>query len=178
MDDLQRWVADAVARQASESRTRTRVLLQQAEEDATLSGVLVDLAEQSSGVAVVTAAGNTHPGEIAAVGSDFCVVWTRRDVPVFVPLRGLVAVRAQPGTGHHRLTGDRPAPLGASFGAVLGGVAAERPRVQVHTVSHSVTGELRAAGLDVVFVNADGDPPQPTYLPLTAVSELSVLDVA
>ena len=57
VEDLERWAADARARDAADSRVKERWLRAQAEEDATIAGVLLAMAERREMVVVATAAG-------------------------------------------------------------------------------------------------------------------------
>jgi hypothetical protein len=177
LEDLRRWVADARADEAGAARSRLRALRLQAEEDATFAGLLLDEAERGGEVVVTTVAGALHAGTVAAVGRDFAVVWVRRRLPVFVPLAAVASVRLPPGASG-RFTGDRPPPLDAGLAAVLGAVAGGRPRVRVAPASTATTGVLAAVGTDVCLVHADGEPPVPTYVPMPAVTDLAVLDLA
>lgn len=177
LEEVRRWVADAVASEAATSRSRARSLLQQASEDATFVGTLVDLAERGEELSVVTAAQSTVVGHIAAVGRDFLAIVARSGRTSFIPLRAIAAVRAQPGTRIAVVAGERGAPLDASLAAVVSELAAERMRVHVTTAGHSIAGQLRASGDDVVVVLAEGAQPVPTYVPLTSVVELAVNDL-
>lgn len=177
LDDLRRWVADAVADEAGASRFRARVLRQQAEEEATVAGLALDLAERAADVVVALGGGAAVAGRIVAVGADFLAVRERRELPTFVPLRAVGVLRLAPGTSAGDPTGDRPPPLAASLLAVLGGVAAGRPRVQLSTTAGPLTGRLRAVGADVIALLADGEPATDAYVPVRSLLALTLLDV-
>lgn len=177
LEDLRRWVADAVASEAATSRSRARALLQQASEDATFVGTLVDLAERGEELSVVTAAQSTVVGRIAAVGRDFVAILGRSGRTSFVPHRAIGAVRSQPDTRIAVVAGERTAPLETSLAAVVSELAAERMRVHVTTLGQSVAGQLRASGDDVLVVLPEGAQPVPTYVPLASVVELAVNDL-
>jgi hypothetical protein len=85
-----------------------------------------------------------------------------------------------PGDGRLRaLTGrDDRASRSVTVGLadVLAHAAANYPRVQVHTGTAAVVGELRTVGADVISVHTDGDPPATAYLSLASVSDVSFLD--
>ena len=176
LEGIRQFVADAAARETAESRKRSRRLLQQASEDATFVGTLVDLAEREADLAVVTSDGTTIVGRIAVVGLNFVAIAGRNGRTSFVPTASIAAVRAQPGTRELVVAGERAAPMPASLTAVLVELAAERVRVRITSAGHSVVGELRAAGNDVLVVMADGSPPVPAYVPLASLTELAVSD--
>lgn len=174
---LQRWVADGAADDAASERARVRMLRSVAEEESTFAGVIVALAERGAPVTVATTTGRTHRGRVVAVGRDFMVVREAQAPPVFVAFHAAVSVRPAPGRGGPALTGDRPAPLDASLAAVLGAMAADRPRV--HTAAPGdptvLAGELRAVGADVAVLR--GDDGTPVYVNLGAVAEVVVHDL-
>ena len=174
---LRQWVADAAAREQAESRKRSRVLLQQAAEDATFIGTLVDLAEREEDLSVITSHDTSIVGRIAVIGADFVAVAGRNGRATFVPTKAIAAIRAQPGTRDVVVAGERSAPLHATLAAIVSELAAERVRVHVTSARHSVVGELRAAGEDVLIVLAEGSPPVPTYVPIASVTELTVNDL-
>ena len=172
--DLNRWAADRRADAAAAARARERSLRQQAAETATLAGVLVDLAERRAAVVVRTSSGIVHRGRLVAVGQDFAALTGDGDraPATFVATAALVSVRPVDGPAA-AATGDR-APSDLDLGSVLAGAAVERPRVRVAVGVEQVVGELLAAGLDVVTVRTDGDPPAVVYVPLASVSEVSL----
>ena len=74
--------------------------------------------------------------------------------------------------------GGRTAPLSVSLAALLVGLAADRPRVQVSaTGDEPVAGELRSVGLDVLTLRLDGDASLRAHVRIDAVTELLLLDL-
>src|SRR4051794_41889772 len=61
IEDLERWAADARAREAAEARVRERWLRSQAEEGASLAGILLALAERREAGGLETVAGGRAP---------------------------------------------------------------------------------------------------------------------
>ncbi|MDQ4132111.1 MAG: hypothetical protein M3179_02655 [Actinomycetota bacterium] len=181
-EGLDRWLADARAREAAEARVRERWLRQQAEEEGAFDAVLFDLAERQADVVVVSEAGNRHVGRIEAVGDDFVAVRTTGRRLVLVALHAVAQVRA-PRTAAAATTRreDGAAPeagrrVSVTLADVLARAAGERPRLQVRTAGATLTGHLRAVGVDVVTVTADGDPPAVVYARVASLSEVSLLD--
>ena len=179
--DLERWAADARAREAADARVRERWLQAQAVEGASMAGVLLDLAERRETVVVATVAGRRHRGAVTGVGEDFVAIQAPSGTVTLVALSGLADVRvAERATrSSYRVaanTGDRPGrgSLGARLADVLAQAAAGRPRILVQTAAASVVGDLRAVGLDVLTVQTDGDA-GPVYVSLPSLSEISFL---
>ena len=175
---LERWAAEARVDDAARQRTRERWLLQQAEEGGRLAGVLCDLAEQGAALAVRTRAGRQHQGRIRAVGDDFVAVDPGApggSAAVFVALGALSSVRVTPGSAAAP-TGDRSARTGLRLAEVLAGLAAERERVLIvaHDGEDAVAGSLRSVGLDVAVVRLDGPEPTTVYVPISAITELTL----
>lgn len=146
MTDLSRQLAEWAAAEAAAERSRERWLRQQAEESATLAGVFVDMAERGSPVAVDLRGGaGTRGGAVTSVGADFAVIddW-------FVPFAAVAAVRGE------RVSGDRAVQApGLTFVGALARLAEDRVRVSVTLDGGNVvTGELRAAGDDVVTLTS------------------------
>ena len=75
-DEVERWAAEARARDAADSRVRERWLRRQAEDEAAFAGLLVDLAERGVAVIVTTSGGRHHVGRVEAVGTDFVAMAT------------------------------------------------------------------------------------------------------
>lgn len=170
---LERWVADARVDDAARQRARQRWLRIQAEEEASLVGALVDLAERARPV-VLDVGDHRVRGRIVGVGSDFLAVRTDRGQDVLVRAGAVAVVRAEP--GQRDVVGDRAALVEVALDAVVGPLAAERPEVMIRTRSGTVVrGELRSAGLDVLRLRGDGDPPSPIWVSLGAV-DLLVID--
>lgn len=169
--DLQDLTDRTRARTAVEGRRRRRSLLQQAGEEGTFRGVLADLAERRAPVTLHTLAGRVLDGTISTLASDFVGLTGRRGDTSLVPLGCLTGVRAEPGS--RSTTGDRPSGrLGESLGSALVTLAAERPRVVVHTLAGDrFVGRLWSAGQDVVVVRSGAG--EPTYIRSDAVNDLT-----
>jgi hypothetical protein len=58
---------------------------------------------------------------------------------------------------------------------VLAHPAATRPRVSVVAGSATITGELRAVGVDVLVLETAGEQAALVYIPLPAVTQISLL---
>jgi hypothetical protein len=189
--DLERWAADARAREAADARVRERWLRAQASEEASLAGVLLALAERRETVVVTTSTGRRHRGVVTGVGVDFVVVEVPAGTSTLVVLAavGDVRVAAEDGGPASRVattgasSSDRAGTsddglatttLGVRLGDVLAQAAGQRPRVTVHAGTTSVVGELRAMGGDVLTLRTDGDA-RAVYVPLASLSEVSFL---
>jgi len=180
VEDLERWAADARARDAADSRVRERWLRAQAEEDATMAGVLLAMAERRDVVVVTTAAGRRYRGVVTAVGVDFVAIEVGGGTTTLLALSAVGDVRvADSGpslrtrattTGEGRGRGE----LGVRLGEVLAQAAGQRPRILVQTGATSVVGDLRAVGRDVLTVRPDGGGGA-VYVPLASLSEVSFL---
>jgi hypothetical protein len=178
LDSLNRLVADAVAEEAARSRSQTRVLRQIAEEEATFAGIALDLAERRVVVVARSVVGRPHRGVILAVGRDFAVVRDGDAPPVLLATGHLSSIRPQPGTASGDTAGARLPALRTSLAAVLTGLAAERPRVQMMAVGDEqpLSGELRSVGADVATLRLDGDGRLVAYFRLPAVAVVVLLD--
>lgn len=175
---LARWAADAAVDEAARRRVRSRWLRLQAEEEATLAGTLLDLAER--GQPVVFDVGDQRVrGTLSGIGADFVALRSDRDQQVLVRSTAISVVRAEPGAGDvlgDRTPADGSPTVDVGFDAVLGPLAADRPDVLIRTVTGgSVRGRLTRAGVDVLRLLVDGDPPAATWVPTAAVAML-VLD--
>lgn len=157
----------------ADGRQLERRLRGQAEEDATLAGTLVDLLERASLVTLRTLDGRAVSGRLAALGPDWVSVADGAG-ETYVALRALATVRPAPGERHGIASGDRLR-SGRSFQHELGWLAEGRPRVRVVSGGEVVTGELLAAGVDVVSVRVDGDPKGLCYLSASSISLATVL---
>ena len=167
---LERWAAEAMVDEAARARERSRWLRVQAEEDASFDGTLVDLAERARPV-VIDVGDQRFRGVIAGIGGDFVALRTDADQQVLVRTDAVDSVRAEPGGVD--VIGDRTTTYEVTLAAVVGPIAADRPEVLVRTRrGHTVRGELRSAGTDVLRLRVDGDPPTPTWVPLDAVAVL------
>jgi hypothetical protein len=178
-EEIERWAAEARARDAVDARVRERWLRRQAEEQATFEALLVDLAEREVAVVVTTTDNRRHIGPIEAVGADFVALRVSGGRTTVVALRfvGAVSVASR---GEGAASGDREDRSSRSVTVTLAEVLAHavghRPRVRVHAGDAAVAGELRSVGTDVVSLRTDGDPPATAYLSLPSVSEASFLD--
>lgn len=174
--DLARWTAGERRAGAAASRLRERWLRQQAAEEATFAGLTLDLAEQAVPVSIRTTAGRTHYGTIDTVGADFLVVRDGRGPAIFLRLGAVAVLRAASDAALPDAASAREPALEARLIHVLVGLAGERPRVRLVLGSgEAVTGELRAAGEDVLTVLLDGSPPARAYVPAGALDELTLL---
>ena len=180
-EEIERWAAEARARDAVDARVRERWLRRQAEEEATFVGLLVDLAEREAAVAVTTTANRRHVGTVEAVGADFVALRTAGGRTAVVSLGAVAAATPLGAEGGRAGAAGAPGDRGSrsvkvAMADVLAHAAGQRPRVHVHAGGVGVVGELRSVGADVVSVHTDGDPPATAYLRLPSVSEVSFLD--
>lgn len=170
---LHRFAAEAQVGEAAASRARQRWLEQQAIEETTFAGVLADLADRGRAVLVHTTAGRRHRGLLRALGSDFMSISTDVGSDVLVALDAVTSVRSQPrdGAAHS----GRAVSLELTFAAAVAALAEDRPRLAVATTDETtVNGELRAVGQDVLTLRVDGDTRANVYIPLGAVTDVSV----
>jgi hypothetical protein len=183
--DLERWAADARAREAADARVRERWLRAQAAEEASLAGVLLALAERRETVVVTTSTGRRHRGVVTGVGVDFVVVEVPAGTATLVVLDAVGDVRvASDGGGPASRVATTGASvsedpsgttaLGVRLADVLAQAAGQRPRVAIHAGAAGVVGELRAMGTDVLTVRTDGDA-RAVYVALASLSEVSFL---
>lgn len=171
--DFARLVGETRSADAVRSRVRERHLRDAAGADATILGIALDLAEEAAEVVVSTDVGRSVAGRIALVAADAIAVGT-----TFVALRAVVSIRRPPGRGPVETpSGQRPAPRTSSFAVLVGELALDRPRVAIAARGEPalLTGELRAAGADVVTIRLDGEPASIAYVSLASVSLLTVL---
>jgi hypothetical protein len=177
-DGLERWAAEARAREAADARVRERWLRTQAEEDARLVQVLTGLAERRTEAIATTTSGYQVTGRVAAVGQDFLAMSGSLGRTTLVPFSALAWVRpvavgrrpavafgphpADPGWPDDLAAGDA-----ASLADVLSHAAASRPRVSLHALGASLAGELRAVGVDVLVIETSGEPAALAYVRLT-----------
>ena len=172
--DLERWAADARAREAADARVRERWLRAQAEEESSLAGVLLALAERRETIVITTVAGRRHRGVVAGVGLDFAALQAPAGTTTLVALAALGDVRVVAGGRRSATTGDGSVVLGVRLGEVLAQAAGQRPRISVQAGAAAMVGDLRAVGNDVLTVRADGEAGV-VYVPLTSLSEISFL---
>jgi len=171
--DLARLLADERAADAARSRARERGLRTSALTDATLVGVLLDAAERGDRLSVRTVFGRVLSGHVTVVAQDGIVLEGSLGTS-YLRLDGIASFRHPGLRSVTEPTGDRRPPRMASLAALFADLAVDRPRVAVAVTGENglVTGELRAAGADVVTISAiDG----PVYIAARHVSELTVL---
>ena len=174
LGDLERWAADARAREAAEARVRERWLRAQAEEEASLGGVLLALAERRATVVASTRSGRRHRGMVTGVGLDFAVVEGGAGTATLLVLAALAEFRVVEGAPRRPTTGDAEGrELGVRLVDVLAQAAGQRPRVAVQAGQISVVGDLRAVGGDVLTLRTDAAAL--AYVGLASVSEVSFL---
>lgn len=178
---------------------RERWLRTQAEEGARLGHVLAGLAEQRAAVVVTILGGRQVAGRLTGVGADYVSLVADAGRITLVALAGLAWVRPSAGPSRRRLdpaTGPEPAPgfdldldatgaapprpEGSPDGALLVDVLAQavanRPRVTITADAATVSGTLRAVGIDLIVVETAGDPPVLAYVRLRSLYEISFLD--
>jgi hypothetical protein len=174
--DLARLIADSRADEASRARQRERHLRAAATTDATLAGLLVDLAERGEPVTLRTTAGRSLTGRIGVVAQD-AVVLEIGSGPSIVRLAAVSSIRRAAGERVDEPSGDRVPSRAATLAALLADLAPDRPRIALAVQGEPslVRGELRAAGIDVLTVTLDGDPPVTVHFATAQVSELTVL---
>ena len=173
-------LADATVEQAARDRAAERALQQAAEEDSTLLGSLVAIAESGATVTVRTSSaggGRDHRGVVIGVGRDFFVLQPEPPRPTaFIPFAGATSVRAAAGEAPAGGAGRKP-PVDASFAAILGGLAAARPRVQLALRGGDlVVGDLRVVGRDVATLALDGFQRAALVVPLASIADVALLD--
>jgi hypothetical protein len=176
--ELAELVDEARADDAARGRERGRWLRQSAEADAQLAGTLVDLCERGVAVAVRTRSGRTLHGALVAVGSDFATVRVTTGFDAHVRHRGIAVVRPRPDIRVDTATGDRRPGGRTGFAELVAGLAPHRPRVSLGLEGggEPVTGELRAAGADVLTLRLDGGEAGLCYVALDAVVDLTVVE--
>ncbi len=174
---LARLVSDSRAEEAARQRIRTRNLRAAALTDATFAGVIVDLAERGEVVSIRTAHGRTLTGRVVLTARDAIAVETGAAGTTYVRLDGVTSVRRMPGVRADPPSGGRCPPRQTSLAALLAELAQERPRVTVALQGEPslVVGELRGAGVDVLTLRLDGEPPVMAYLAVGQVSDVTVL---
>ena len=173
VEGLERWAADARAREAADARVRERWLRAQAEEEASLAGVLLALAERRETVVATSASARRHRGQVTGVGVDFAVLQAPGGTTTLLVLAALADVRVVERTRLTTGAGGTRAALGVRLVDVLAQAAGHRPRVSVQAGAASVVGDLRAVGSDVLTVRTDSAGI--VYVGLASVSEVSFL---
>ncbi len=172
--DLTRWLADVRVDAAAASRARERWLRQAAEEEAMFAGILLDLAERDISVVAAVAGNHSHRGVVRAVAEDFCALRTVDGGDVLLRYDGISSVRPHGRPEGH--TGDRAQALDMTFNEAALALAGDRPRILVIALDGTgLSGELRAAGRDVLTLRLDGESRATSYVPLASVAELSMV---
>lgn len=157
---------------AAGERRREHWLRQQSREEGSFSGVLTDLGERGELVAVATVARRTLHGVVRTVGIDFVGLRGRSNEVVLVPLDAITAIRAEP--GGRPTVGDREVEGGGSLDVALSDLAAERPRVVVHTWGGETSaGDLWSVGRDLVVLR--GASTGHVYVPLDAINDVTLV---
>jgi hypothetical protein len=176
--ELAELVDESRADDAARGRERGRWLRQAAEADARLAGTLVDLCERGVAVALRTRSGRAVHGQLVAVGSDFATIRTTIGFDTHVRHGGIAVVRPRPDIRVDTATGDRRPAGRTGFAELVAGLAPSRPRVTLglDDGGEPVTGELRAAGADVLSVRLDGVDAGVCYVALDAVADLTVVE--
>ena len=173
--DLERWAADARAREMADARVRERWLRAQAEEESTLAGVLLALAERRETVLLTTVAGRRHRGRVSGVGKDFAALETPAGPTTLVTLAAVGDVRVvRDGLRAGPAATGAGGELGVGLADVLAQAAGQRPRVSAQAGAAAVVGDLRAVGTDVLTIRADGDAGV-VYVAVASLSEISFL---
>ncbi|HWB72224.1 MAG TPA: hypothetical protein VG452_08395 [Egibacteraceae bacterium] len=169
------FVDEARAQEAARDRARERWLRQQAAESAQLTGLLLAAAERGTRVAVRTASGRTHQGQLVAVGADFCGLVTDAAVETYIATAAITTVRAEVGIEAVPAQDERRPSLDLLLAELLAQEAPERPRVALALAGdpEPVVGSLRAVGVDVATVALDRDRRELLYVRLDAVTEVS-----
>jgi hypothetical protein len=187
LDDLERWAAEARAREAAEARVRERWLRTQAEEGSRLGLVLAGMAERRAEVVVTTVGGRAVTGRLTAVGEDFVAVAPPSGRTTLVALPAVAWVREAPGDRRRSApavgpdegldtTSDEGLLAAASLASVLARAVANRPRIAVQAEGAALSGELRTVGVDVLVLEIAGEPPALAYVRLRSIYEISFLD--
>ncbi|MGH9225774.1 MAG: hypothetical protein ACRD2W_18755, partial [Acidimicrobiales bacterium] len=114
VDGLERWAAEARARDAAESRVRERWLRTQAEEGARLAQVFAGLAERRTSVVLTTTAGRQLPGRLTSIGQDFVALESPAGLSTLVALEAVAWVR--PGVGEPRRRDPAVGPDPSAYG--------------------------------------------------------------
>lgn len=171
---LDGWLADARTDDSALARSKERWLRTAAGADASLIGVLMDLAERGVAVSVATSHGRRHHGTIQVLGADFIAIRLAHQGDLLLPLSGVASVQTAPLV--EAALGERVVTTDLRLGDVMSELAGERARVLlvVGDGSHSVAGEVRSVGTDVITLHLDADPGASAYVPLRALVEVLV----
>lgn len=172
---LAAWLAEVVADDAAQQRSRLRWLEQQAAEEGTFIGVLTDLAERGRPVVVHLTNGRIHRGTLTLIGTDVVGVSTAGGRDVLLRQTAIASVRTLP--GEPVTIGDRHIVSDVAMIEAMSALAEHRARVHLigSDPSQAVTGELRAVGRDVVTVRLDGAGGT-AYIAVASLVELSLFE--
>jgi len=170
---LERWAAEARIDEAALSRARERWLREVAEQEATFAGVLTDLAERRTPVTVQVQGGRRHHGVVRGLGADFVVLGLSSGADVLVAAASVSTVRTGPDLG--ATLGDRSVGTDLRLADILTELAIGRePVVLVTRDGETIAGQLRSVGRDVLVLRTDAEHPATAYVPLTAVTEVTL----
>lgn len=153
---LQEMLDTLTRGEASAARRRRRMLQRAEGEEQTLAGLLHRLAEARAAVVVATRDGRTHRGVATAVGADFLATTADTGLPLLVRRDAIASVRLGPGQ-RPVSAGTAPAPArDVHLLELLAELAPDGPQisVQVDGDASGMTGQLVAAGRDLVTVRA------------------------
>jgi hypothetical protein len=181
--ELARLAHAGEAEEVVRSRVRQAWLGRQAAEDLAWDELAMGWAERGTEVVLITTAGR-HRGRLTGVGRDFVVMVVEKPrrspdatPPAHPVLVATTAIRqvlpppgeAQPGPGH----GAPGEPM--AMADALQDLAATRTQVElVAPPCQPLEGELRWVGRDLACL-LTGPHRRPVYVPLAAISELTVL---
>jgi hypothetical protein len=152
------YVFDEVDAESHAEQRRVRRVAQLIEqESATLTGVLVSLAEQRTRVAFVLNDGWECTGWISAVGTDVVVVFGDDERRRVIRTAVVASVTPERSVRTTSTSGDRSAPLDATFEDVVRDLQAmETPLTVLAATGTSASGYLNWVGTDVAFLTANG----------------------
>jgi len=127
---------------------------------------------------VRTRSGRTLHGALVAVGSDYATLRVTTGFDAHVRLGAIAVVRPRPDIRVDTATGDRRPDGRTGFVELVAGLAPQRPRVSLGLDGggDAVTGELRAAGADVLTMRLDGGEAGLCYVSLDVVADLTVVE--
>jgi hypothetical protein len=172
-ESLERWLGELRADEAAAARRREGWLRRQEAEATTLAGLLRDFAEHATTVVVRTITGARHIGQVTTVAADFAAITTSANT-VLLRERAIASIAAEPGSHAPMPSGDRQ-PLDRYFDDVVAALAGDNPRVVATYASGGVvSGELREVGSDVLGIATSAPTSRLTYVPLSALLELSL----
>ncbi len=171
---LHQWLSDARTEGSAAARSRERWLHRAAQEGATVVGILLDLAERGAPVAISVAGGRRHHGTVQALGRDFVALRAPSGSEVLLVVSAMVVVRPAPQVDV--ALGERVLTTDLRLADVLSELAGERARLLVVSGdgSDAVAGEAQAVGRDVMVLQGDGPFRGVAYVPLAAITEVTL----